>query len=93
MFPFKIFRFCYSDNQSLYWTSNLINDGLVTYHKNLSVKHRVEEQFYPFEILAFRTLKPLVISCCNLCFLMDLQMAKLIKLAKMAGVMHEADHT
>ena len=25
-------------------------------------------------------------------FLMDLPMAKLIKLAKMAGIMHEADH-
>ena len=34
----------------------------------------------------------LILSVEMILFLMDLRMAKLIKLAKMAGVMHEADH-
>ena len=34
----------------------------------------------------------LILSVEIIFILMDLRMAKLIKLAKMAGVMHEADH-
>ena len=60
-----------------------VQNGLYKFLDKIAVNKWIHENYLPISVVTFHF---------SVLFLMDLPMVKLIKLAKMAGVMHEADH-